>query len=68
MCALQSANFAMDAEAEWQVLGDVPFRKWECYALTWDVAIDDHVVVGAPNGGPLAVVRDDKKMVSRQAA
>jgi hypothetical protein len=53
----------MDAESEWQQLGDVPFRKFECYTLDWDVTIEDHIVVGAPNGGPVAVVRDDRKMV-----
>lgn len=49
---------------DWQALGDVQFRKWECYQLDWDINVDDHQVVGAPYGGPLAVLRDERKMVS----
>lgn len=50
---------------DWQALGDVQFRKWDCYeSLGWDISVDDHQVVGAPYGGPLAVLRDERKMVS----
>jgi hypothetical protein len=48
---------------DWQSLGDVQYRRWECYSLDWGVSVDEHHVVGAPFGGPLALVRDDKKMV-----
>ncbi len=52
-------------EEDWQQLGDVPFRKWTCYpSLPWGLALDDHLVVGAANGGPLAVLRDDKRAVA----
>ena len=54
-----------EEEEDWQLLGDVPFRKWDCYPAPlpcWDsLALEDHIVVGAANGGPLAVLRDEKK-------
>lgn len=61
-----------EEEEEWQLLGDVPFRKWACYPAPlpcWDsLALEDHIVVGAANGGPLAVLRNEKRQVMMTGA
>lgn len=49
--------------ADWNALGDVLYRKWNVYDMGWGekVKIEDFLICGAPFGGPLAMIRDDRK-------
>ncbi|KAF5305511.1 hypothetical protein FQA39_LY01602 [Lamprigera yunnana] len=52
--------------ADWFLLGsDLYFRKFELYAMAWhqDINIDQVVVKAAPYGGPIAIRRDETKIV-----
>eukprot|EP00639_Heterosigma_akashiwo_P001962 CAMPEP_0194562632 /NCGR_PEP_ID=MMETSP0292-20121207/3006_1 /TAXON_ID=39354 /ORGANISM="Heterosigma akashiwo, Strain CCMP2393" /LENGTH=174 /DNA_ID=CAMNT_0039411393 /DNA_START=157 /DNA_END=677 /DNA_ORIENTATION=- len=53
---------------DWQSLGDVQYRKWVVYdEMEWgDFDLDSCIICGAPYGGPLAVVRDEKKLVEAE--
>jgi len=60
-------NLPSNPSSEWQQLGDRFYRKVELYAsLSWNEQIDlaKFTVCGAPYGGPLAVSRDEKKIVA----
>lgn len=51
---------------DWHSVGGDYYRKVELYTLAWSgggggVDVENYCVVGAPYGGPLAVIRDDKK-------
>lgn len=49
---------------EWhQIASDVYFSKKEIYALDWGLSTDQLRVIGARFGGPIAVYRDDRKVV-----
>lgn len=55
-------------QGDWNALGDILYRKIPVYEMKWkggneDLHIDDYLVCGAPFGGPLAMIRDDKKFV-----
>ncbi|XP_067937076.1 vacuolar protein sorting-associated protein 16 homolog [Watersipora subatra] len=60
--------------SEWSSLGDVFFRKFELYRMTWvdHMNISEYYVAGAPCGGPIAVMKkpmynsrsDGKQIVS----
>lgn len=45
-------------------------RKFEIYSMKWhqDVNMDNVIVSGSPYGGPIAIIRDNKKFVKIQSA
>lgn len=50
---------------DWHALGEVQYRKWAVYEpMSWDpeIRIDDYVVAGASYGGPVAMVRDHRRL------
>ncbi|XP_050381114.1 protein VACUOLELESS1 [Argentina anserina] len=50
--------------AEWQLLYNRYYRKPEVYRMTWShVDLSRNKVACAPFGGPIAVIRDDSKIV-----
>ncbi len=51
---------------DWHSVGsDDYYRKVELYSMSWSpgVDVDNYCVVGASFGGPLAIIRDDKKFL-----
>ena len=51
---------------DWHALGEVQYRKWAAYEpLNWDpnIRIDEYVVAGASYGGPIAMVRDHRRLM-----
>lgn len=54
---------------DWEPLGtsDAFYRRIQLYSLTWTLPaggdLSDYVLVGARNGGPIALTRDDSKPV-----
>jgi hypothetical protein len=50
---------------DWSALGEggVFYEQRELYSLSWGVDIHTSRVACAPFGGPVAVVRDDRKIV-----
>ncbi|KAJ0669793.1 putative transcription factor WD40-like family [Helianthus annuus] len=54
--------------AEWQLLGDKYYRKPEIYQLRWkNIDLARNKVACAPFGGPIALIRDDSKIVQLYA-
>ncbi len=51
---------------DWNVLGEVFYRKWHVYDTAWgpDINLDEYLICGAPFGGPIAMIRDDRKLVA----
>lgn len=51
--------------ADWSPLGkEVYYRKFELYSMDWqsqNVELSDFIVAAAPFGGPIALIRDDRK-------
>lgn len=56
-------------QSDWNSLGDVLYRKWHVYDMRWldQIQIEDYHMSGAPFGGPIALIRDDRKMTTQQA-
>lgn len=55
---------AVSVAAEWQILYDRFYRKPEIYQMIWKhVDLSRNKVACAPFGGPIAVIRDDSKIV-----
>ncbi|ETL42068.1 hypothetical protein L916_07062 [Phytophthora nicotianae] len=54
-------------ETEWHTLGKVQYQKWAVYGMTWAsegvTDLRDFVAACAPYGGPVALLRDPKKLV-----
>lgn len=52
-------------QSDWNALGEVLYRKIPIYEMKWNdnIHIDDYMICGATFGGPLAMIRDDKKLV-----
>ncbi|KAI8601749.1 Vps16, N-terminal region-domain-containing protein [Dissophora ornata] len=49
--------------ADWFLLHDRFYRKQEIYTMLWkQVDLSKYMIAGAPFGGPLALVRDDRKV------
>ncbi len=49
---------------DWHNLGDVTYRKVKMYDLKWQekgIQLEQYQVIGSQLGGPLALVRDEKK-------
>ncbi|KAK6912435.1 Vps16, C-terminal [Dillenia turbinata] len=54
--------------AEWQLLYNRYYRKPEIYTLQWKhIDLSRNKVAAAPFGGPIAVIRDDSKIVQLYA-
>eukprot|EP01041_Mallomonas_annulata_P005078 gene5078-10164_t len=53
--------------SDWNTLGNVVYRKWNVYDMEWNnnVKIENYRIVGAPFGGPLALVLGDKKSIGK---
>ncbi|XP_070536133.1 vacuolar protein sorting-associated protein 16 homolog [Ptychodera flava] len=55
--------------ADWNPLGEVFYRKIELYSMGWkDVDLSKYKVAAAPYGGPIALIRDDSKLVKTTSA
>eukprot|EP00268_Persea_americana_P035161 TRINITY_DN3472_c0_g1_i2.p1 TRINITY_DN3472_c0_g1~~TRINITY_DN3472_c0_g1_i2.p1 ORF type:complete len:842 (+),score=156.20 TRINITY_DN3472_c0_g1_i2:162-2687(+) len=55
---------AVSVAAEWQLLYNRYYRKPEIYSMQWQrMDLSRHRVAAAPFGGPIAVIRDDSKIV-----
>ena len=55
------------AAGEWSELGGVFYERRELYSLPWGVDVDASRVACAPFGGPVAIVRDDRKIIKNAA-
>ena len=64
-CAALMAGAA--ASSEWSDLGGVFYERREIYTLSWGVDVDASRVACAPFGGPVAIVRDDRKIIKNAA-
>eukprot|EP00257_Ricinus_communis_P020163 XP_015579335.1 protein VACUOLELESS1 isoform X1 [Ricinus communis] len=50
--------------AEWQLLTTTFYRKQEIYQMQWkNIDFTRYIVACAPFGGPIAIIRDDSKIV-----
>ncbi|KAL8172309.1 hypothetical protein V2J09_024113 [Rumex salicifolius] len=59
---------AVSVAAEWQLLYNRYYRKPEIYSLNWrHVDLSRNKVACAPFGGPVAIIRDDSKIVQLYA-
>lgn len=59
---------AVSIAAEWRSMGDKFYRKQEVYTMCWqNVDLSRHKVACAPFGGPIAIIRDDSKIVQLRA-
>uniref|UniRef100_A0A803MTD0 Protein VACUOLELESS1 n=1 Tax=Chenopodium quinoa TaxID=63459 RepID=A0A803MTD0_CHEQI len=59
---------AVSIAAEWQLLYNRFYRKPEIYSMKWKhIDLNRNKVACAPFGGPIAVIRDDSKIVQLYA-
>lgn len=59
---------AVSIAAEWQLLYNRYYRKPELYSMRWKhIDLNRNKVACAPFGGPIAVIRDDSKIVQLYA-
>ncbi|KAI3908198.1 hypothetical protein MKW98_029499 [Papaver atlanticum] len=49
--------------AEWQLQHESYYRKLKIYSMQWQVDFSRNKIACAPFGGPIAVIRDDAKIV-----
>ncbi|KAL0240233.1 hypothetical protein I308_106782 [Cryptococcus tetragattii IND107] len=50
--------------ATWDTIQDVFYRKDEIYTLEWKISdLSDYIVTSARNGGPIAMIRDERKIM-----
>lgn len=57
-------------ESEWHTLGKVQYQKWSEYEMEWKDEVKDlrdYIACPAPFGGPVALLRDPKKLVKVDA-
>jgi hypothetical protein len=55
---------ALSVAAEWSELSNTFYRKQEIYTMCWqNVDLNRHKVACANFGGPIAIIRDDSKIV-----
>ncbi|KAI9491795.1 hypothetical protein BDB00DRAFT_472923 [Zychaea mexicana] len=53
--------------SDWIQLHDRFYRKQEVYSLSWDQTdLSKFMIAGAQYGGPIALIRDDKKVLLLQ--
>ncbi|KAL9245057.1 hypothetical protein vseg_018753 [Gypsophila vaccaria] len=63
-----AAAAAISVAAEWQILHNRYYRKPEIYAMKWKhLDLSRNKVACAAYGGPIAVIRDDSKIVQLYA-
>ena len=51
--------------SDWHHLGAVMYRKWNIYDMQWqnkNIDIDHYQIFGSQLGGPLALLKIDKKL------
>jgi vacuolar protein sorting-associated protein 16 len=53
-------------QGDWNSLGEILYRQIPVYEMAWKdkIHIDEYLICGAPFGGPIAMIRDDKKLVA----
>ncbi|KAM0787833.1 hypothetical protein ACM66B_003887 [Microbotryomycetes sp. NB124-2] len=52
------------ASANWEPLGETFYRKQDVYSMQWNVQdLSDYILSASPNGGPIALIRDESKPV-----
>lgn len=59
-----------EMETEWHTLGKVQYQKWTVYEMEWADEIKDlrdYLSTVAPFGGPIALLRDPKKLIKIDA-
>ncbi|KAI3967604.1 hypothetical protein MKW92_003479 [Papaver armeniacum] len=49
--------------AEWQLQHEIYYRKLQIYSMQWQIDFSRNKIACAPFGGPIAVIRDDAKIV-----
>ena len=55
---------AISIAAEWQMMGDKFYRKQDLYTMKWtNTDLSRHKVACSRFGGPIAIIRDDSKIV-----
>jgi WD40 repeat protein len=48
----------------WDTIQNVFYRKEEIYTMSWKIPdLSDYLVAGAKNGGPIALMRDERKVM-----
>ncbi|KAG1120875.1 hypothetical protein G6F42_012658 [Rhizopus arrhizus] len=58
---------APNPTSDWTELHDRFYRKQEVYSLSWNQTdLSKFMISGAPYGGPIAMIRDDKKVLLLQ--
>ncbi|RUS27513.1 hypothetical protein BC938DRAFT_483137 [Jimgerdemannia flammicorona] len=50
----------MQPTTDWFQMQDRFYRKQEIYSLSWKTDLSKFMIAGAPFGGPIAMIRDDK--------
>ncbi|KAK4048038.1 Vacuolar protein sorting-associated protein 16 [Microbotryomycetes sp. JL201] len=52
------------ASANWEPLGETFYRKQDIYTMQWNMQdLSDYILSASLNGGPIAVIRDNRKPV-----
>ncbi|KAK8870008.1 hypothetical protein IAR55_000578 [Kwoniella newhampshirensis] len=50
--------------ATWDTIQNVFYRKEEVYTMSWRIPdLSDYIVTAAKNGGPIAMIRDERKVM-----
>ncbi|WWC61373.1 uncharacterized protein I303_103954 [Kwoniella dejecticola CBS 10117] len=50
--------------ATWDTIQDVFYRKEDIYTMSWSIKdLSDYVVCAGKNGGPIAIIRDENKVL-----
>ncbi|RSH95606.1 hypothetical protein EHS25_000698 [Saitozyma podzolica] len=50
--------------ASWDTIQNVFYRKDEVYAMSWRIPdLSDYLIAGAKHGGPIALMRDERKVM-----
>ncbi|KAK4687137.1 vacuolar protein sorting-associated protein 16, partial [Tremellales sp. Uapishka_1] len=48
----------------WDTIQDVFYRKEEVYSMLWKIPdLSDYLIAGGKNGGPIALMRDERKVM-----
>jgi hypothetical protein len=59
----------VSAASQWNELGKLFYRKRDLYRMLWKgVNLEQSLIVCANYGGPIAVVRDDRKLAKLGAS
>ena len=62
---IRDSGTSLRMHGDWNALGDALYRKWHVYDMGWvenKIRIEDYHLAGAPYGGPIALIRDDRKV------